>query len=121
MVGDLGRLHRESALELSFRLCRMWMCRCGGGEFGSRELPGKRHRGGRVQVRIRKQKMLSGNGEYGVWRGGDGEQKIEVGSWPASACAGPEQVLDKALSSDWISKWQPHTWVAVIVFIHLGS
>lgn len=52
--GDLGRFHRESALELSLRLGRMWVCRYGGGAFASRELLGPRHRGGRVQVRIRK-------------------------------------------------------------------
>lgn len=61
--GDLGRFHRESALELSLRLGRMWMCGCGGGEFASRELPGQRHRGGRVQVGIRKWEMISGSGE----------------------------------------------------------
>lgn len=53
-LGKWGRFHRESALELSLRLGRMLMCGCGGRELASREQPGQRHRGGRVQVRIRK-------------------------------------------------------------------
>lgn len=48
---------------------------------------------------------------YGVE--GFGE-KIGLGSWPESACAGPEQGLDKSLSNDWVSTW--HSPVGYFVY-----